>query len=132
MKPSSATDCETPSELVSALRHRADAMPDDFMIERSLMQMAADRLDAAETRVSEIAEFEDAKAVIAEANNSLYGSHGYFLSSNGGPADKYHLAKPIEKLKAYGNEQWRRAEKAEALLSATAESCPRCGYPEDK
>jgi hypothetical protein len=53
---------------------------------------------------------------VTEANNSLYGSQGYFHSLNGGPFDKYHLANGIEKLKSYGNQQWRRAEAAESLL----------------
>lgn len=58
-----------------------------------------------------------AREAIIEANNSLYGSQGFFLSSSGGEPDKYHLSRPIEDLKARANEQWRRAEKAEAALS---------------
>jgi len=52
----------------------------------------------------------DAEAAIIEANNSLYGSQGFFLSVNGGEPDKYHLSRPIEELKARANREWRRAE----------------------
>lgn len=44
-------------------------------------------------------ELAEAKAVIAWANNSLFGSHGFFLSLNGGPANEHHLDMPIEALK---------------------------------
>lgn len=37
------------------------------------------------------------KEVIIEANNSLFGSHGFFI---GTPPEKYHLANAIEGLKA--------------------------------
>lgn len=50
------------------------------------------------------AEFAQAREVIAEANNSLFGSQGYFLSLNGGKAEKYHLARPIEDLKAHARQ----------------------------
>jgi hypothetical protein len=40
------------------------------------------------------------REAIAWANNSLFGSHGYFLSFNGEPADPRHLANAIEDLKA--------------------------------
>ncbi len=45
-------------------------------------------------------ELENAREVITEANNSIYGSQGYFLSLDGGPPNKYHLAEGIEKLKS--------------------------------
>lgn len=45
-------------------------------------------------------QLEDAREAIIEANNSLYGSQNYFLSLNGGPPNKYHLAEGIEKLKS--------------------------------
>mgnify|MGYP006921292195 CR=1 FL=1 len=45
-------------------------------------------------------QLENAREVIIEANNSLYGSQGYFLSLNGGPPNKYHLAEGIEELKS--------------------------------
>lgn len=43
---------------------------------------------------------QQAMTVVAEANNSLFGSHGYFTSLNGGEYDKLHLARAIEDLKA--------------------------------
>lgn len=39
------------------------------------------------------------KEVITEANNSLYGSQGFFLSLDGGEPDKHHLSRGIEKIK---------------------------------
>lgn len=45
-------------------------------------------------------ERDEARALVTEANNSLYGSQGYFHSLNGGAFDKYHLANGIEELKA--------------------------------
>jgi hypothetical protein len=47
-----------------------------------------------------VREREEARTLVTEANNSLYGSQGYFHSLNGGPFDKYHLARGIEKLKS--------------------------------
>lgn len=45
-------------------------------------------------------ERDEARQLVIEANNSLYGSQGYFHSLNGGDFDKYHLARGIEDLKA--------------------------------
>jgi hypothetical protein len=45
-------------------------------------------------------ERDEARQLVIEANNSLYGSQGYFHSLNGGEFDKYHLARGIEDLKA--------------------------------
>ncbi|MBR0946699.1 hypothetical protein ABIF68_007827 [Bradyrhizobium japonicum] len=42
----------------------------------------------------------EARQMVIEANNSLYGSQGYFHSLDGGPFDRYHLSRGIEKLKA--------------------------------
>jgi len=56
---------------------------------------------------------EEAKALVVEANNSLYGSQGYFHYLNGGAFDKYHLATGIEALKFSS----RRAHTSQARLS---------------
>lgn len=56
----------------------------------------------------------EAKAVITEANNSLYGSQGFFLSTDGGAPDKYHLARPIEDLKARSNKLYNQLTASEA------------------
>lgn len=53
-----------------------------------------------------VAERDEARALVAEANNSLYGSQGYFHSVDGGPFDKHHLSSAIEAMKARGNRQW--------------------------
>lgn len=61
----------------------------------------ADRLDRAWAILPGLlSEREASRAAIAEANNSLYGSQNFFLSVNGGEPNKYHLARPIEDLKA--------------------------------
>lgn len=70
---------------------------------------------------SEIPKFEEAKKAIAWANNSLYGSHGYFLSDCGGPANEHHLDAPIENLKADCN-RWYRAASPYATPEALAEA----------
>lgn len=57
------------------------------------------------------------REVVAKANNSLYGSQGFFLSLDGGPADKYHLARPIEKMKAELNYRYRDLQEKERNLT---------------
>ena len=57
-------------------------------------------IEAADTIASLRKQLEDAREVITEANNSLYGSQCYFLSLDGGPPNKYHLAEGIERLKS--------------------------------
>lgn len=64
-------------------------------IERKLFDAMIENLTGTITR-----ERDEARTLVAEANNSLYGSQGYFHSTNGGPFDKYHLANGIENLKA--------------------------------
>ena len=58
----------------------------------------------------------EARQLVTEANNSLYGSQGYFHSLNGGPFNKYHLAEGIETLKAQSNRNYHRIEQLEAAL----------------
>lgn len=65
--------------------------------------------DASETSIARVIELETKVAaleaalkadreIIAEANNSLFGSQSYFVSADAG---KYHLARPIEALKEH-------------------------------
>jgi len=44
-------------------------------------------------------ERDEARAIVAEANNSLFGSQAYFTSLDGTESDKWHLSRAIEKLK---------------------------------
>jgi hypothetical protein len=75
------------------------------------MRALAEAVPALVQRVGELErERDEARTLVTEANNSLYGSQGYFHSLNGGPFDKYHLANGIEKLKAHARSEWRRAE----------------------
>ena len=66
-------------------------------------------------------ERDEARTIVVEANNSLYGSQGYFHSTNGGPFDKYHLARPIEELKSRA----RDALTAESAVAAAWEEAAR-------
>ncbi len=50
------------------------------------------------------------KRAIAWANNSLFGSHNFFLSLNGGEPDEHHLATAIEKLKEQTREDFVEKE----------------------
>jgi len=85
------------SDVVERLREHVfygDARFLNFKRHSPLAMEAADEIE----RLRE--ELENAREVITEANNSLYGSQGYFLSLDGGPPNKYHLAEGIEKLKS--------------------------------
>lgn len=79
-------------------------------------------------RAKQAARVKAMEGVITEANNSLYGSQGMFMATNGGAPDKYHLARPIEDLKWQSNAEWRRAERYKAALTRIAEA-PAWGAP---
>lgn len=59
------------------------------------------------TRARRNNKYKAMESVIIEANNSLFGSQGFFLSLDGGEANKYHLSRAIEELKARQNRFWR-------------------------
>ncbi len=60
-----------------------------------------ERVIELENRISEL------EAAIAWANNSLFGSHGFFLSLDGGPANEHHLDTAIEKLKEQARKPYK-------------------------
>lgn len=62
-----------------------------------------------------IRERDEAREAIAEANNSLFGSQAFFLSLSGGPADRYHLSRAIEELKARRAPNFSRDDIARAV-----------------
>jgi len=68
------------------------------------------------------AERDEARLLVAEANNSLYGSQGYFHSLDGGPFNRYHLAGGIEKLKQTSNKHWHELQDAEARCKRLEEA----------
>lgn len=106
------------SELVERLNEMAADLPEKSPAAINYREAAAS-LSQLQQRIVEVeAERDEARTLVAEANNSLYGSQGYFHSTDGGPFNKYHLAQPIEDLKASANREWRRAEAAEAALAA--------------
>lgn len=63
------------------------------------------------------AESENARTVVAWANNSLFGSCGYF---HGEPFDGLHLARPIEALKTQATEAERKLAEADKALELAA------------
>lgn len=89
---------------------------------------------ARDTQIAALqAERDEARLLVAWANNSLYGSQGYFHSKNGGPFDEHHLDSAIEEIKALANKRWqeiaalqaRVKELEEALRLATKASVHR-------
>ncbi|PJN95866.1 hypothetical protein CNY89_05985 [Amaricoccus sp. HAR-UPW-R2A-40] len=71
------------------------------------------------------AERDEARALVAEANNSLYGSQNYFHSLNGGDFDKHHLSRGIEELKETSKRWWRATRFAEAERDEAQERATR-------
>ena len=69
-----------------------------------------------------IRERDEARQLVIEANNSLYGSQGYFHSLNGGEFDKYHLSRGIEDLKTSATEAMSRSRYLESSLREIGEA----------
>ena len=65
-------------------------------------------------------EVEEARGAIAWANNSLFGSHGFFLSLDGGEPDEHHLDRAIEDMKARNRAHF--AQLSEARKGAFVEA----------
>lgn len=77
-----------------------------------IKKFQSDENAALRTQVAELTrERDQARAVISHANNSIYGSDGYFVEDG----DVHALAHRIETLKAQSNGDYHRAEQAEAL-----------------
>lgn len=67
-------------------------------------------------RIEELeAENERLKKVIAWANNSLFGSQTFFLSTNSEEENEHHLDAAIEELKSSNGEKFRENERLKAL-----------------
>lgn len=85
--------------------------PDNDMI--YLLRDVSTRIASDAKRIAELeTERDEARLLVTEANNSLFGSQGYFHSLNSVPFDKHHLSRAIEDLK----ENARRAITAEREL----------------
>ena len=116
------TSVTTPlEETVSGLREAAEKVTEaveahwgercpDFDADCACCQAWAE-LDAFQAQAARIAELE---RVIAWANNSLFGSHGFFLSKNGGHDDEHHLDRQIEALKEHLRKERDRSIALEA------------------
>lgn len=108
--------------LVERLNAAEIALRDDRPYAAVAIGEASDRIEADAATIASLrdankaltAERDEARGLVTEANNSLYGSQGYFHSLNGGPYDKYHLASRIENLKS----SCRTAERKVAELEA--------------
>jgi hypothetical protein len=61
-----------------------------------------------------IRERDEARAAIANANNSLFGSQGFFLSKDGGEPNLYHLAGAIEAIKKLAHQYRQERDEARA------------------
>lgn len=59
---------------------------------------------------------EELQTVIAWANNSLFGSHGFFLSDKGESDNEHHLDSAIENLKSTTREQYAKINHLESAL----------------
>ncbi len=66
-------------------------------------------------------ERDEARQLVTEANNSLFGSQAYFHSMNGGPFDRYHLSRGIEQIKDDARRHWQESQAAESALAAAWE-----------
>lgn len=77
------------------------------------------------------------REVIIEANNELYGSQGFFLTTKSGQVvgakgvtgdpDKYHLARKIGQLKMQSNRDYNRCLRLESLLAEAREVIRKTG-----
>ena len=66
-------------------------------------------------------ERDEARQLVTEANNSLFGSQAYFHSMNGGPFDRYHLSRGIEQIKDDARRHWQESQAAESAVAAAWE-----------
>lgn len=66
-------------------------------------------------------ERDEARQLVTEANNSLFGSQAYFHSMNGGPFDRYHLSRGIEQIKDDARRHWQESQAAEPAVAAAWE-----------
>ena len=106
---------------LARLAETAEWMADgDIGAEGSVLlsaSVAAEHASDLKALIAEVAalraESENARTVVAWANNSLFGSCGYF---HGEPFDGLHLARPIETLKARATEAERKLAEARSML----------------
>ena len=130
------------AELIAALEHGRELRAHIYTLENRIEALEADvdrfvgqrdkalefisanahRIEALEAALAE------AQQLVTEANNSLYGSQGYFHSLNGGSFNKYHLAEGIETLKASSNRNYHRIEALEAALREIANDPDHGGH----
>lgn len=106
----------TPEQMERAKRIVSENWPGSWSELNSYHAVAVDCALAAIIQSDQ--QLMEARTLVAEANNSLYGSQNYFHSTNGGPFDKHHLSRPIEALK----ERARKADQQQAELLSHAEA----------
>lgn len=81
--------------------------------------------NALESQAAELTRLRERNAelekVIAWANNSLFGSHEFFLSINGGKDNEHHLDEGIENLKQHNRDYWSRIAELEGNIKHKTE-----------
>ena len=107
-------------------RHIDTLQPDTI---KALCKKAMDDRDEADARIlvldAELTRLRERNAelekVIAWANNSLFGSHEFFLSINGGKDNEHHLDEGIENLKQHNRDYWSRIAELEGNIKHKTE-----------
>ncbi len=102
-------------------------MSDDLTIRLDKLSRGEhDDLSIGEEAAAELTRLRERNAelekVIAWANNSLFGSHGFFLSINDGPDNEHHLDEAIENLKSQGQNYFAHILSLEATVMELREA----------
>jgi len=86
---------------------------------------AADLMEEMEARNAEL------ENVIGWANNSLYGSHGFFLSLNGREDNEHHLDSGIENLKKESGKDYSKIIELQEVVDNIANGTWNRGSKKD-
>ena len=112
------------SDLVERLHERAESYRQGGPSSEHtavMLDEAASRISQQDAELERLRrEVEEARGAIAWANNSLFGSHGFFLSLDGGEPDEHHLDRAIEDMKARNRAHF--AQLSEARKGAFVEA----------
>jgi hypothetical protein len=90
----------------AALRSEVFTLKEALNVKNPLNHSESNALKWMQECIALRSEVETLKKVIAWANNSLYGSHGFFLSDCGGEPNEHHLDNKIEYIKTYSRKTY--------------------------